>query len=94
MDEMCGNSPFSLSGDDTPGITLELTSSKKYKQNFNCTVKFITQQPSQRLVITVEDMQIEDCPGDTLRIYDGTSLINKDSLPQCGSIRKSSTFTV
>jgi hypothetical protein len=94
MDEICGNSAFRLDGDDTPGISLELTRSKKYKQNFNCTVKFITAQPSQRLVITVENMQIEDCPGDTLRIYDGASLINKDSIPQCGSIRTSSTFTV
>jgi hypothetical protein len=85
MDKMCGNDHFVLDGDNIPGISFQLTNNNKYKQNFNCTVKFRTAQPSQRLIITVEKMDIVDCPGDSLRIYDGTTLINQDSKQQCGS---------
>lgn len=93
MDKMCGNDHMVLDGDNKPGIALHLTSNNKYKSNFNCTVKFRTAQPSQRLIITVEKMDIADCPGDQLRIYDGTTLLNKDSKQLCGS-SASFTFTV
>jgi hypothetical protein len=85
MDKMCGNDHFVFDGDSIPGISFELTSSSKYKSNMNCTVKFRTSQPSQRIIITVEKMGITDCPGDLLRIYDGTTLINPDTKQQCGS---------
>ena len=51
----------------------------------NCVMKFRTAQPTQRLVVTVEKMDITDCAGDSLRIYDGTTLLNKDVKQQCGS---------
>ncbi|CAF1400597.1 unnamed protein product [Rotaria sp. Silwood1] len=92
MDKMCRNDYFIFDGDKIPGISLQLTSNSKYKPNFNCTVKFRTAQPSQRLIITIEIMDITDCPGDSLRIYDGTTLLNKDSKQQCGSAT-SFTFT-
>ncbi|CAF4563795.1 unnamed protein product [Rotaria sp. Silwood2] len=92
MDKMCGNDHFIFDGDKVPGISLQLTSNSKYKRGFNCTVKFRTAQPSQRLIITIEKMDIIDCPGDSLRIYDGTTLLNKDSETQCGS-PPSFTFT-
>ncbi|CAF1446786.1 unnamed protein product [Rotaria sordida] len=91
MDKMCGNDHFVFDGDKQPGISLQLTSSSKYKKNFNCTVRFRTAQPSQRLIITIEKMDISDCPGDSLYIYDGTTLLNKDSKQQCGT---PSPFTV
>ncbi|CAF0941360.1 unnamed protein product [Adineta ricciae] len=90
MDKMCGGDVIILDGDNKPGIALQLTSSSKYKPNMNCVVKFRTAQPSQRLVVTVEKMDITDCAGDSLRIYDGTTLLNKDVKQQCGS---SSVFT-
>lgn len=85
MDKMCGNDHFIFDGDNKPGVSFQLTSSSKYKPNFNCTVKFRTVAPNQRLVITVEKMDIADCPGDLLRIYDGATLINNDTQQQCGS---------
>jgi hypothetical protein len=85
MDKMCGNDPLILDGDNRPGISFQLTSNNKYKANFNCTVRFRTAQPSQRFIITIEKMDIADCPGDLLRIYDGTTLINRDATQQCGS---------
>ena len=90
---MCGSAPLILDGDKRPGISLQLTSSSKYKPNLNCTVKFRTIQPSQRLIITIEKMDITDCPGDLLRIYDGTRLVNKDLKQQCGAFKLYS-FTV
>ena len=90
---MCGNDHFILDGDNKPGISLQLTSHSKYKSNVDCTVKFRAAQPSQRLIITIEKMDIADCPGDSLQIYDGTMLLNKDPKQQCGS-PASFTFTV
>ena len=85
MDKLCGNDPVILDGDQRPGVTLQLTNSNKYKANLNCTIRFQAAQPSQRLVITIEKMEITDCPADFLRIYDETNLINKESTRQCGS---------
>lgn len=85
MDKLCGNDNFVLDGDNKPGISLQLTSSGKYKPNLNCTVKFRTAQPSQRLIITIEKMDIADCPGDTLKIYDGKTLLNANTKQQCGT---------
>lgn len=93
MDKMCGNDIFILNGDTRPGISLRLTSKSKYKKNINCTVKFGTAQPSQRLIMTIEIINIDDCPGDLLQIYDGTILLNKNRNQQCGS-QASYTFTV
>ncbi|CAF4183734.1 unnamed protein product [Rotaria magnacalcarata] len=91
MDKMCGNDLFTLDGDKIPGISLQLTSGSKYKPNVNCTVKFRTAQPSQRLIVTMEKMDIADCPGDLLKIYDGKNLLNMDTKKQCGS---PASFTV
>ncbi|CAF3397358.1 unnamed protein product [Rotaria socialis] len=91
MDKMCGNELFTLDGDRIPGISLQLTSGSKYKPNANCTVRFRTAQPSQRLIITMEKMDITDCPGDLLKIYDGKNLLNMDTKQQCGT---SASFTV
>lgn len=93
MDKMCGNDYLVLDGDKKPGISFQLTSNSKYKPNSNCTVKFRAAQPSQRLIVTIEKMDIVDCPGDLLRIYDGTTLVNKDSKQQCGSFTQF-TYTV
>jgi hypothetical protein len=93
MDKMCGNDDLIFDGDKRPGISFQLTSSSKYKPNLNCTVRFRTAQPSQRLIITMEKVDIADCPGDLLRIYDGKTLINKDQKQQCGS-PVSFSFTV
>ena len=89
MDKICGNDPLILDGDTRPGIVLQLTNNNKYKPNFNCTVKFRTAQTSQRLIISMEKIDIVDCPGDLLRIYDGTTLIKQ----QCQSLA-SFFFTV
>ena len=93
MDKLCGSDQIPLDGDVKPGVALQLTSSSKYKPNLNCKVGFRTAQPSQRLIITVEKMDIADCPGDTLVIYDGATLLNKDQKQQCGS-PASFSFTV
>jgi len=93
MDKMCGSDSLVLDGDNRPGISFQLTSSSKYKSNLNCTVKFRTSQPSQRLIITIEKMEINDCANDFLRIYDGEILVNKDIKQQCGSW-KTFSFTV
>ncbi|CAF5102034.1 unnamed protein product, partial [Rotaria socialis] len=61
--------------------------------NLNCTVKFRTAQPSQRLIVTIERMNILDCPGDLLKIYDGKKIVNANLERQCGS-SASFTFTV
>ncbi len=82
---MCGNDQLVFDGDRRPGISFQLTNSNKYKPNLNCTVRFRTAQPSQRLIITMEKMDIADCPSDLLRIYDGTTLMNKETKQQCGS---------
>jgi hypothetical protein len=92
MDKMCGNEPLILDGDDRPGAWFQLTSSSKYKSNMACTIKFRTALQSQRFVVTVEKMDITDCPGDTLHIYDGSNLLNKNIGQQCGS-PASFTFT-
>ncbi len=93
MDKMCGNDSIILNGDFKPGAWFQLTSNSKYPPNFNCSIKFRTALPSQRLIITVEKMNIADCPGDVLRIYDGLTLRNKDIKQQCGT-PSSFTFTV
>ncbi len=85
MDKICGNDDLILDGDNRPGILLQLTNNNKYKSNFDCTIKFRTALPSQRFIITIEKLDITDCPNDLLYIYDGTTLINKDSQQQCGS---------
>ncbi|UJR09557.1 hypothetical protein I4U23_013793 [Adineta vaga] len=85
MDKMCGSDALVLDGDNKPGISFQLTTNNKYKPNMDCTVKFRTAQPTQRLIITVEKMDITDCSGDSLLIYDGTTLINKNPKQQCGS---------
>ncbi|CAF1238087.1 unnamed protein product [Rotaria sordida] len=85
MDKMCGNNHFILDGDKKPGISLQLTNNNQYEKGFNCTVKFRTAQRSQRLIITIEKMNIIDCPSDSLRIYDSTTLLNKDPKQQCGT---------
>jgi hypothetical protein len=85
MDKMCGNQPMTFDGDIKPGTWFQLTSSSKYQPNFSCSVQFRTAQATQRLVITVEKMNIADCPGDSLRIYDGTTLLNTDIKQQCGT---------
>jgi hypothetical protein len=85
MDKMCGGEPITLDGDSKPGTWFQLTSSSKYKPNLGCSIKFRTAQPTQRLVITVEKMNIADCPGDLLHIYDGSTLLNKDITQQCGT---------
>lgn len=94
MDEHCGKDPIVLDGKDRPGLALKLTNNNKYKSNVNCTVQFRTAQSSQRLIITIEKLEIKDCPGDSLRIYDGTRLINKDPQQQCGSSSSSFSFQV
>jgi hypothetical protein len=93
MDKMCGNEPMILDGDSKPGAWFQLTSSSKYQRNLNCSIKFRAALPSQRLVITVEKMNIADCPGDLLNIYDGSTLLNKNINQQCGT-PSSFTFTV
>lgn len=93
LDKLCGNDQFILDGDNKPGIILYLTSSSKYKPNTNCTVKFRTAQISQRFVVTVEKMEIKDCPGDQLIIYDGPTVLNSDGKQKCGSPAPF-TFTV
>ena len=93
LDKLCGNDHFILDGDNKPGIILYLTSSSKYKPNTTCTVKFRTAQISQRFVVTVEKMEIKDCPGDQLIIYDGPTVLNSDDKQKCGSAAPF-TFTV
>lgn len=93
MDKICGSEPIVLQGDTNPGLWLRLTSNSKYSPNLNCSLKFRTTLPSQRLVITMEKMDITDCPGDFLYIYDGTTLLNKETQQQCGT-RSPFTFTV
>jgi hypothetical protein len=93
MDKMCGSEPMILDGDLKPGAWFQLTSSSKYQPNSNCSIKFRAAQPSQRLVITVEKINIADCPSDLLRIYDGSTLLNQDIKQQCGT-PSSFTFTV
>jgi len=93
MDKMCGNEPIVLDGDLKPGTWFQLTSSSKYQPNSNCSIKFRAALPSQKLVITVEKMNIIDCPGDLLSIYDGSTLLNKDTNQRCGT-PSSFTFTV
>ncbi len=93
MDKMCKNEPMVLDGDSKPGTWFQLTSSSKYQSNFNCSIRFRTAQPTQRLIVTVEKMNIADCPGDFLHIYDGSTLLNKDIKQQCGT-PSSFTFTV
>ncbi len=93
MDKICGSEPMILNGDVNPGTWFQLSSNTKFQPNFNCSIKFRTAQPTQRLVITVEQMNIAGCPGDLLGIYDGTTLLNKDINQQCGS-PTSFTFTV
>ena len=85
MDKLCGTAAIVLQGDDKPGTSFQLTSSNKYASNMNCTLKFRADLPGQRLVISVEKMNIADCPADSLRIYDGTNLLNKDIKQQCGT---------
>ncbi|CAF0959240.1 unnamed protein product [Adineta steineri] len=92
MDKLCGSGAIVLDGDVKPGTAFQLSSSTKFQPNFSCTIKFRTAQPTQRLVITVEQLNIADCPGDTLRIYDGTTLLNQDVKQQCGT-PSSFTFT-
>jgi len=92
MDKMCGNA-IVLDGDLKPGTWFELTKSNKYPSNFNCSITFRAGHPSQRLVITIEKMNIADCPGDFLYIYDGSTLLNKEINQQCGT-PSSFTFTV
>ena len=93
MDKLCGNDQLVLDGDNKPGVVLQFTSSSKYKPNTNCLVKFRTAQPSQRLTVTVEKMEITDCPNDQLTIYDSGTLLNNDPKQQCGSPAPF-TFTV
>lgn len=93
MDKICGSEPIVLQGDANPGLLLRLTSNSKYSPNLNCSVRFRTALPSQRLVITVEKMDIIDCPGDFFYIYDGLTLLNKDIQQECGK-QSSFTFTV
>jgi hypothetical protein len=93
MDKMCGNDSIILDGDSKPGVWFQLTSSSKYQANSNCSIKFRAAHQSQRLVITVEKMNIADCPSDSLRIYDGLTLLNKNAQQQCGT-NSLFTFTV
>jgi hypothetical protein len=93
MDKMCGNDAMILDGDVKPGTWFQLTSSSKYQPKLDCSIKFRTAQPTQRFVITIEKMNIADCPGDLLHIYDGTTLLNKDVKQQCGTPAPF-TFTV
>ena len=93
MDKVCGNTPIVLEGDTKPGVSFQLTKSSKYSAKFNCTVKFRTTLSSQRLILTVEKMNIADCPGDFLYIYDGSTLLNKEVNQQCGT-PSLFTFTV
>lgn len=85
MDKMCGSDAMVLDGNIKPGTTFQLSAVNKFQPDFTCTIKFRTAQPTQRLVISVEQLSIADCPGDTLKIYDGTNLLNKDVKQQCGS---------
>jgi len=96
MDKSCDNSPIVLDGDEMPGTWFSLTSSSKYKSNLNCQMKFKTAQPSQKMIITIEKMDIADsnkdgsCGGDSLKIYDGASttggsIMNKAPSEQCGT---------
>jgi hypothetical protein len=93
MDKMCGNESMILDGDFKPGTWFQLTSNSKYQPNFSCSIKIRAAHLSQRLVITVEKMNIADCSGDLLHIYDGSTLLNKDIRQQCGT-PSSFTFTV
>ncbi|UJR36554.1 hypothetical protein I4U23_029274 [Adineta vaga] len=85
MDKICGSDAMVLDGNIKPGLAFQLSNINKFQPNFNCSIKFRTALPTQRLVIVVEQMNIADCPGDTLRIYDGTTLLNKDVRQQCGA---------
>ncbi|CAF2384792.1 unnamed protein product [Rotaria sp. Silwood2] len=82
---MCGNESIILDGDSKPGTFFQLTSSSKYQPNFQCSIKFRTAQQTQRFVITIEKMNIVNCPNDLLKIYDGSTLLNKDVTQQCGT---------
>jgi hypothetical protein len=93
MDKICGSEPIVLDGNVKPGTWFQLSSSTKFQPNFNCSIKFRTSQPTQRLILTVEQLNIAACPGDLLHIYDGTTLLNKDIKQQCGA-PASFTFTV
>ena len=94
MDKLCGTEAIVLDGDNKPGTWFQLTSASKYLPNMNCSFKFRAVLPAQRLVVTVEKMNIVDCPADTLRIYDGTNLLNKDIKQQCGNPTSTFFFTV
>ncbi|CAF0913475.1 unnamed protein product [Rotaria sordida] len=85
MDKMCGNESIILDGDFKPGTSFQLTSNSKYQPNFNCSIKFRAAQSTQRFVITIERMNIVNCPNDYLRIYDSSTLLNKDIKQQCGT---------
>lgn len=93
MDKMCGTAPIILDADSKPGTWFQLTSNSKYQANSNCSIQFNATRSSQRLVITVEKMNIGDCPGDSLRIYDGSILLNNNIQQQCGT-NSLFTFTV
>lgn len=86
MDASC-NSVITLDGDDAPGKFFALTSSKSYKQNFQCVLTIKGSTVSQRIIVVVEKIDI-DCNGDKLLIYDGTinsgTLLNGDTSKQCG----------
>lgn len=94
MDKLCGTDAMVLDGDSKPGTWFRLTSASKYQPNMSCTAKFRALLSAQRFVITVESLNIADCPGDTLKIYDGTNLLNKDVKQQCGTSSTSFFFTV
>ena len=93
MEQSCDAGTVVLDGDKRPGVIFQLTSNSKYRPNMNCRVTFQTALATQRIVVSVEKMVITDCPGDTLKIYDGSNLVTKDVKQQCGSPGKFS-FTV
>lgn len=93
MDKICNGNPIALNGDNRTGIFIQLTGNSKYAPNMDCSVTFRTSLATQRLIVTVEKMNVADCPADTLKIYDGTNLLTKDSKQQCGTTNHY-TFTV
>ncbi|CAF0825825.1 unnamed protein product [Didymodactylos carnosus] len=91
MDKLC-NSVIVLDGEKKPGSSFSSTSNSKYKPNTNCTLTFKTAQTTQRIITTIEKIDIADSNGatcgDYIKIYDGKfqgPILNKNLAEQCGS---------
>ena len=94
MENHCGRTPFVLDGNDRPGLFVQLTKAPRYKPNAQCTMRVRTAETSQRLIVTVEKLEIKDCLGDRLKIFDNHTLLNTHSNQQCGTRKAAFYFLV